>query len=127
MPQHLRDAARRRHEHSLQRAKMALEALTDVGDPVIFAAVARKAGTSTDFLYRHSELRTRIEQLRNKPRSARTPETPTESSSAAVRALASRLKELRRKHHQEIADLRNALSAAHGENLALRRKLAIHQ
>jgi hypothetical protein len=49
------------------------------------------------------------------------------NTSAPVRALSAQLKELRRRHHKEVTDLKEALAVAHGETLALRRKLANYE
>jgi Family of unknown function (DUF6262) len=131
MPQHLRDAAHRRHEQSLQRATDALTALSAAGSPITFASVARKAGISTDFLYRQLTLRTKIQQMRTQPHAPNTTPAPTDetavSPSAPVRALSAQLKELRRHYHTDTAALRQALAVAQGENLALRRKLALYE
>ena len=43
--------------------------------------------------------------------------------SSVVRTLTAQLTELKRRHHEEVATLRRALEAAHGENLELRRRL----
>jgi hypothetical protein len=40
-----------------------------------------------------------------------------------VRTLTAQLAELKRRHREEISTLRQALEAAHGENLDLRRRL----
>ncbi|WP_131830755.1 DUF6262 family protein [Mycobacteroides abscessus] len=131
MTKQLREAAQRRHEDALQRASEAIVALTKAAEPITFASVARKAGTSTDFLYRQTDLRSRIEDLRvtSLPgkRSSPPAEEPSETSSAAVRALASKLKDLRRSHNEEVNTLKKALAVAQGENLILRRRLALHE
>jgi hypothetical protein len=49
------------------------------------------------------------------------------SASAPVRALSAQLKELRRRHRDEITALQQALAVAQGENLALRRRLAAYE
>jgi hypothetical protein len=41
-----------------------------------------------------------------------------------VRTLTAQLADLKRRHREETAALRQALEQAHGENLALRRRLA---
>jgi hypothetical protein len=86
---------------------------------------------STDFLYRQPQLRERIQQMRT----PNTRHTNTEavddsmptSSSAPVRALSAQLKELRRRHRDEVTALQQALAVAQGENLSLRRKLAAYE
>ena len=101
------------------------------GMAISFASVAREASVSTDFLYRQPQLRQRIQQMRTT--NVRRVDTTgsddgTESAaSAPVRALSTQLKELRRRHRDEIASLQQALAVAQGENLTLRRKLASHE
>jgi len=127
VPEHLTAAARKRHTETRARADAALLALSNAGDPVTFAAVARRAKVSTDFLYNQPDLRTKINDLRTRrPHHRKTPEQMTEpeqqSASSAVRALSSQLKKLKRRHAEEVGELRKALAVAHGENLALRRR-----
>lgn len=129
LPDHLRDAATARTEAAAKRARKGLKKLTASKQPISFAAVARTAGVSTDFLYRHPELRLQIERHRTKTtgRPSTQPaehEPTTGSTSAAVRALARKIEEMRREHRAEITELHKALEAAQGENLELRRQLA---
>jgi hypothetical protein len=129
MPQHLQESAERRHREAEERAMAALRKLSAAGDPITFASVAREAGVSTDFLYRHAQLRQRIQELRTTEgaRLKPSPEAVPSNASSAVRALSAQIKELRRRHHEEVAQLRNALAVAQGENLALRRKIAAYE
>jgi hypothetical protein len=128
MPQHLRDAAQRRHQQATERATAALARLSAAGKAITFASVAREAGVSTDFLYRQPELRQRIQQMRTSHgQRSNTPAADDGmalTASAPVRALSAQLKELRRRHQKEVTALKEALAVAHGETLALRRKLA---
>jgi hypothetical protein len=96
-------------------------------DPVTFRGVASEAGCSPDFLYSSPTLRPRIEHLR-----AQQQATPPRHRSVAmdgpatgnvVRALSAQLTALKKQHHDELAVLNAALSAAHGELLHLRRQL----
>ncbi|GAA2840138.1 hypothetical protein GCM10010441_75590 [Kitasatospora paracochleata] len=97
------------------------------GKRINFTTVARAAGVSTDFLYRHPGLRALVERYRAKGGGlgATVPE-PTASSptSSAVRALAARLAQETKAHQDEVAKLCKALGVAQGENLLLRRRLA---
>lgn len=131
MPQHLRDAARRRHEETTERATAALSRLSAAGKAISFASVAREADVSTDFLYRQPQLRQRINQMRTsneqRAQTVAADDGTSLSASAPVRALSAQLKELRRRHHKEITNLKKALAVAHGETLALRRKLANYE
>ncbi len=106
LPQHLRKAARSRTEEAEKRARVALTNLTKAGENISFTSVARKAAVSTDFLYKHQELRTLIERHRTKngPTSGIRPDQqPADSStSAAVRALSARLSQQQKAHREEV-------------------------
>ncbi|MFF5211024.1 hypothetical protein [Streptosporangium sp. NPDC000396] len=129
LPEHLRRVAGARTASAERKARRALQRLITAQEPISFAAVARAGDVSTDFLYRHVELRTQIERQRAEPRrhssldAASDDEVGSSSTSAAVRALARKLDDERRARRQEVAELRKALETAQGENLALRRRL----
>ena len=127
--ENLRAAAQRKSQAAIKRAETALRTMINNGQPITFRGVARTAGCSIDFLYGNAELRRRIEHLRaqqqTKPVSAQ-PDTSSADSNV-IRALSAQLAELRRRHREEIDELRAALAAAHGENLQLRRKLGTHK
>ncbi|SRR6266545_2180723 len=126
MTEHLIRAAKERHDAALKRATTALREMSKAGEPITFVAVARRAGVSTDFLYNTPTLRSKIAELRG-GRSAPTsspPKADAASSTSAIRALSTQLKEQRRRHRNELEALQRALAAAHGENLELRRQLA---
>jgi len=131
MPQHLREAAHRRHLEATDRATTALARLSAAGRSISFASVAHEADVSTDFLYRQPQLRQRIQQMRTSNAHHANTVTADESAPAAtsapVRVLSAQLKELRRRHRDEVGTLREALAVAQGENLALRRKLAVYE
>ena len=85
---------------------------------------------SLDFLYTSTELRQRIQQLRDQQRTQ--PGGPAtrhaaadgpETTSSVVATLTAQLTDLRHRHHEETTRLRRELEAAHGENLALRRRV----
>lgn len=103
--------------------------MVKTGHAVSFTALARTAGVSTDFLYRHPEIRSMVERHRAKrgqvPRTRQGDTAPLSSTSAAVRALSARLSQKQQAHREENTRLRKALEVAHGENLELRRRLAM--
>jgi hypothetical protein len=116
----LRQAAAAKRDAALARAETGIRTLLKAGQPITFRAVAAAGGVSVDFLYRHPELRARIERLReHKPTPTRhvTPGEPSDHASSVVATLTARLTELRR----ELAETKTQLAAAHGELLALRR------
>ncbi len=96
MSEHLVEAAKARHADSLAKANAALVALSGAGEPITFAAVARTAGVSTDFLYATPSLRIRIDELRRAHRPvAEMPSVPGAGASSAIRALSARSKDER--------------------------------
>jgi Family of unknown function (DUF6262) len=117
----LRQAAAAKREAAAARAETGIRKLTKTGQPVTFRGVAAASGVSVDFLYRHPELRARIERLRGRqpaPAGNAPPGEPgSPGSSNVVATLTARLTELRR----ELAETKAQLAAAHGELLALRR------
>lgn len=130
-PGNLRNAARAKHEAALLRADKGLKAVLRTQAPVTFEGVAAAAGVSKDFLYRTPELRARITRLRDQQQ-----QTPTKyaaagrnvepagiDTSSIIRTLTAKLASERASHRQELAELNQALAAAHGQILALKRHL----
>jgi hypothetical protein len=126
--EHLVKAAKTRHDTAAAKAEAALRELSTRGTPITFAAVARHAGISTDFLYRQPLLRSKITRMRNRTAATSAAERDgLDSTSAAVQALSARLKDLVTRHRGEIAALQRDLANAHGENLLLRRRLSAYE
>lgn len=116
---------RRKAETAVEKALR--QALTSQ-QPVSFVSIARKAGVSTDFLYRHPVFRPQVEALRQARRNAPAHGAVHDAdgdaaASTLVRRLTQQLATERRKHREEKAELKAALAAAHGELLTLRRTL----
>jgi hypothetical protein len=124
-PENLRAAAKRKSQATIKRAETTLRTMLKNSEPITFRGVARTAGCSIDFLYGNPELRRRIEYLRAQQRTKPSPLPPTDTNadSNVIRTLTVQLAELRHRHREEVDELRGALTAAHGENLQLRRKL----
>jgi hypothetical protein len=125
-PDNLRQAAARKSAAARTRAEHGLHEMLRTGQPITFRGLAQTAGVSLDFLYRTPPIRTRVEQLRSQQQA--TPPAPAEpvdpdQPSSVIRTLTAQLTELRRRHRDEVSTLRQALEAAHGENLQLRRRL----
>jgi hypothetical protein len=123
--ENLRKATATRTAAAAARAENALVAMIADGEQVTFRGLAVRVGVSLDFLYRSTGIRSRIEQHRT-ARPARpepTAATARESASSVVRTLTAQLADLKRRHREETAELRQALEQAHGENLLLRRRL----
>ena len=128
-PGNLRTAAAAKCAAARARAEDGLRQMRRRGDPITFRGLAQTAGVSLDFLYRTPEIRSQVEQLR--ARQQATPAAPTPAPGAdqpgsVIRTLTAQLTELKRRHRDEISALKQALEAAHGENLELRRRLGHH-
>jgi hypothetical protein len=123
----LQQAARRRHENAEKAVAAALREARKTNTPITFTGLAAEAGVSTDFIYRHPDLRAQVEALRrirSGPGTATQRNADTDAAeSTLVRRLSRELVDLRRKHHEEVTRLQKALAAAHGELLQLRRRL----
>ena len=125
-PDNLRKAAARKSAATQARAEQGLIQMLREGQPITFRGLAQTAGVSLDFLYRHDDIRRRVEHLRaqQQTRSDR-PDRINDSDhpSSIVRTLTAQLAEIKRRHREEIQEIKRALEAAHGENLELRRRL----
>jgi hypothetical protein len=120
----LRQAAAAKRAAATARAEAGLRQLIKANADINFRAVAEAGGVSVDFLYRHRELRDRIELLRSRQQAKRSSSPAGEEEAAAtnsqvVRSLTAKLREAR----NEVVDLKAQLAVAHGELLALRRQL----
>jgi hypothetical protein len=122
----LRKAAAARTAAAAARAENALTAMITDGDPVTFRGLAARAGVSLDFLYRNDGIRQRVEYYRAaRPRREEPAggDARHDHPSSVVRTLTAQLADLKRRHREETAELRQALEQAHGENLLLRRRI----
>ena len=125
----LRKAAAARTAAAAARAENALVAMIKAGEPVTFRGLAAKSGVSLDFLYRNHGIRQRVEHHRSARPGRGEPagtQARQDQPSSIVRTLTAQLTELKRRHREEISALKQALEAAHGENLELRRRLGHH-
>ncbi|UXY17375.1 DUF6262 family protein [Streptomyces cynarae] len=128
----LATAARERRERAESAVEKALREARKARTPVSVTSIAKAAGVSTDFIYRHPVLRPQVEALRrarrdNDPTGATGHPDAEAAASTLVRRLTQQLATERRKHREEVTQLRTALETAHGDLLALRRQLADRQ
>ncbi|MEO7015917.1 MAG: DUF6262 family protein [Leifsonia sp.] len=111
-------------EHAVVHA---IEAARTNGGRVTVAGIAKAAGVSADFIYRHPTLRPQVEMLRRTSRNQHSREVDESEHDAAASTLVRRLTQQvtreRAEHRAELGRLRSALEAAHGELLQLRRQL----
>ena len=125
-PDNLRQAAARKSAAAQTRAEQGLRDLIRRNEPITFRGLAQTAGVSLDFLYRTTEIRKRVEQLRAQQQNTPPPAPTTthvEAPSSVVRTLTAQLSALKQQHRDEVHQLRQALEAAQGEILELRRRL----
>jgi hypothetical protein len=128
----LATAARQRRERAESAVEKALREARKARTPVSVTSIAKAAGVSTDFIYRHPVLRPQVEALRRARRNNGSTEATGHpdaeaAASTLVRRLTQQLATERRKHREEVTQLRTALETAHGDLLALRRQLADRQ
>jgi hypothetical protein len=122
--ENLRKATAARTAAAAARAENTLVAMIREGEPVTFRGLAVRAGVSLDFLFRNAGTRSRIEHHRTaRPSRPEPAAAGEEHASSVVRTLTAQLADLKRRHREETAELRQALEQAHGENLLLRRRL----
>lgn len=92
-----------------------------------FTGIAAAAGVSTDFIYRHPDFRGQVEALRNVHAPGRASVVQDSDVDAAastlIRRLSQELVDQRKKFRGQIAELEQALAAAHGELLSMRRQV----
>jgi hypothetical protein len=118
----LQEAAERRGERAVERARRAIRRLDKAGEPVSFQAVAREAGVSRQFLYTQRQLRGEIERLRAAHLEA-AEQVPRvqRASEASLKARNQMLIDENRRLRTEVAGLRE-LAGAWGELRSLKRQ-----
>jgi hypothetical protein len=119
---HLRAAAARRREQTLQRARDALRRLEADGGPVTFDLVARTAGVSRAWLYTAPAIRDAVQRLRAAHRPTTNSPVPA-SQRASDASLLRRLEAAHVRNRElatEIRRLREQLARAHGQLRAVR-------
>ncbi|MDA8269474.1 MAG: DUF6262 family protein [Actinomycetota bacterium] len=119
----LRRAASAKRDAATGRAEAGLRKLIKTNAEINFRAVANAGGVSTDFLYRHAELRARIEHLRSRQSVKPLPASDTSEAVGATTNVVAALTAKLRQACSETADLKAQLAVAHGQLLILRRQL----
>jgi len=93
-PDNLRRAATAKSAAAQARAEQGLREMVRRDAPITFRGLAQIAGVSLDFLYRNTEIRRRVEQLRNQQRSMPPPppdRADPDQPSSVVRTLTAQL------------------------------------
>jgi hypothetical protein len=115
---HLADAAAQRASEAEARARHALAELDRAGEQITFAAVARRARVSRQFLYNHHTLRGEIAQLRTSPTRSSSA-SPVRASENSLRTRLRAALEDNQRLRTELTRLRAELAVAHGRNREL--------
>jgi hypothetical protein len=119
----LAEAADRRSERAVERARRAIRRLDKAGEPVSFQSVAREAGVSRQFLYGHAQLRGEIERLRAAHLEAAEVIPPAQrASEASLKTRNQTLLDENRRLREQVDGLREELAGAWGEVRALTRE-----
>jgi hypothetical protein len=119
----LAEAADRRSQRAVERARRAIRRLDQAGEPVSFQSVAREAGVSRQFLYSHDPLRGEIERLRAAHLEAVEAIPPAQrASERSLKARNQTLINENRRLRGEVLGLREELARAWGEVRALGRE-----
>ncbi|WP_245718583.1 DUF6262 family protein [Nocardia miyunensis] len=117
--EHLRAAARQRHDATRAKALAALHELDQAGAHITFQSVAARAGVSRSWLYKQTDLQDEIRRIRTQ----RQPTTVSSSSKQPssdeswqrrLELAHNRIKEL----STEVKSLRTQLALAHGQRRA---------
>jgi hypothetical protein len=122
----LRQAAQAKRQAAVIRTETAIRTLIKNKQEINFRSVARTAGVSLDFLYGNSDLRKRIEKLRDQQKARPAPDPGNADSSDIVHILTEKLRQERDARRTTVSQLKEQLEASHGELLRLRRLLQQH-
>ena len=115
----LRQHARQRHQDTVRRTEDGIQRLIRENRPVNFKAVAEAAGVSTAWLYQHSVIKQRIQQLRAQFTPQTTPEPKVRASEASKDAIIATLRQRIKQVEAENRDLRKQLEVVYGQLYAI--------
>jgi hypothetical protein len=118
---HVIQAAHRRAEQTRERAVAALRRMDATGQRITLDTVAKHAQVSRSWLYSQEDLRTEIEQLRQRHPAAQSAAVPPQRQQASDASLLRRLEAATariRKLEADSQQLRDALARALGERRA---------
>lgn len=102
----LQEAAALKAKESAERVERALEKMLKQGQVINFKSVGDVANVSTAYLYKHPELRTRIETLRDQQKNSSKPKQPPPASDNSKAVIIYNLRAENKKLRTDIDELR---------------------
>lgn len=102
----LQEAAASKAKESAQRVELALDKMLKQGQLINFKSVAHVANVSTAYLYKQTELRNRIETLRDEQKNRSKPKQPPPASDNSKAVIIYNLRAENKKIRTEIDELR---------------------
>jgi hypothetical protein len=111
----LRRNAQQRHQQTAHRADEGIRRLLQEGRPVNFQAVAEAARVSTAWLYQHSEIRERIEHLREQQSLQVSSAPKMRASEASKDAMQATLRQRVKQLEAENRELKQQLEVVYGQ------------
>ena len=102
----LQEAAALKAKSSAERVERALDKMLKQGQVINFKSVGDVANVSTAYLYKHPELRNRIETLRDKQKNSSKPKQPPPASDNSKAVIIYNLRAENKKLRTDIDELR---------------------
>ncbi len=111
----LQEAAAQKAKEAVERVDKALERMVKQGQVISFKSVSHAANVSTAYLYKQSELRERIENLRDQQKNRSKPKQPPPASDNSKSTIISHLREDNKRLRTEIEGLRRTNESLAGK------------
>jgi hypothetical protein len=111
-------ASQRKSQDAIARARTAIGAMHDTGEPISFQGVAQHAGVSRQWLYKNTSLRAEIEKLRGPQMGARRVPAAQRASDASLRQRNQTLAHDNKRLRAENTELKGELAALLGQRRA---------
>lgn len=102
----LQEAAALKAQEASDRVDKALERMVKQGQKINFTTVAHSANVSTAYLYKHDEIRNRIETLRDQQKNQAKPKRPPQASDNSKTVIIQTLRNDNKRLQEEIRELR---------------------
>jgi tRNA nucleotidyltransferase/poly(A) polymerase len=116
----LQKAAELKAKEAAERVDQALEKMVKSGHSINFQTVAQNANVSTAYLYKHTEIRKRIETLRDQQKNQSKPKHPPVASDNSKAIMIANLRSEIQRLRGEIDELRKINQSLTGRLYQLR-------